>query len=91
MSFQVTCSHCRKQLKVPDKLKGTAVNCPNCKAPLQTPPPADDPYLSDLLSAVSASSHAPAIPAAAGPAWAGKPKGSRGAPRPGNRAAPPAS
>ncbi len=64
MTLQVSCPHCRKQLKAPDHLRGVAVKCPSCRAPIPWGPPADDPYLSDLLSAVAESNQAPAMPRA---------------------------
>ena len=56
MSLTVSCGKCGKRFAAPDKLAGTTVKCPNCKAPIDVPAmvePLDDLAPLDPLGGLS--------------------------------------
>ena len=62
MPIEITCTHCRRQLRAPDSLAGKRVKCPGCQAVLQVPrPEPQQESLADLLEDVMAAPQAPAI------------------------------
>jgi hypothetical protein len=66
MAIKLSCSHCKRALRVKDELAGKRVKCPGCQQVLLVPEPAHPPAEVEALAAAALSEE----PAAAAPARA---------------------
>jgi hypothetical protein len=64
MAIKLSCSHCKRALRVKDELAGKRVKCPGCQQVLVVPEPAHPPAEVEALAAAALSEE----PAAAAPA-----------------------